>query len=91
MVSDSVLVIPGYNLQYAEKHTVCWQHTEGGRIGERREGGRGATTSFSLSTRCRSLVIGGEISQSSLREVTNLGLDGKMGGRRPASVLKVDI
>lgn len=38
MVSDGVLVIPGYNLHYAEKHTVCWQHwREGGRIGK--EGG----------------------------------------------------
>lgn len=42
MVSDGVLVIPGYNLHYAEKHTVCWQHwREGGRIGKRREAGRG--------------------------------------------------
>lgn len=43
MVSDGVLVIPGYNLHYAEKHTVCWQHwREGGRIGETGAGGCGS-------------------------------------------------
>ena len=64
MVSDGVLVIPGYNLHYAEKHTVCWQHwREGGRIGEEEEeeeggGGGGGwggdlTTYFFFSSRCR--------------------------------------
>lgn len=39
MVSDGVLVIPSYNLHYAEKHTVCWHHwREGGRIGKKRRG-----------------------------------------------------
>ena len=70
MVSDGVLVIPRYNLHDAEKHTVCWQRREAGRIG-RKGGGRDFTTYFSFSFRCRLSDISGEISESILRKITD--------------------